>query len=97
MAKITKEDVIKIAQLAKLDVTGVEEKLASMFTDTLKNIEILNELDTLNVKETYQVTGLENVFQKDEENRATLSQKAALADAHEVIGNKIATKAVFDR
>lgn len=95
--KITTEDVKKIAELAKLDVSGEEEKLAVMFTDTLEKMEILDELDTSKVEGTFQVTGLVNVYQKDLENRATLSQKDALAAAKEVLQDKIGTKAALER
>jgi aspartyl/glutamyl-tRNA(Asn/Gln) amidotransferase C subunit len=95
---VTIDIVKKIALLCKLDVSGSEEKLAAMFNDTLKYIDILNELDLSNIVETYQVTGLTNVFQKDASVlNATLSQTDAVKNAKEVLNNLIATKAVFDR
>jgi len=93
--QITKEQVKKIAQLAKLDVTGQEEKFADLFTDTLKKIDVLRELDTSNVKETFQVTGLSNVFQGEESIRATLSKKEALSNAKEKVDGLFATEPVF--
>ena len=95
---ITKEQVIKISELVKIPLTNTEvEKLAKMFSETLETIEVLKGLDTTDVAETYQVTGLTNVFQNGEKNRTTLSQKEALKNAKEVIKNLIVTKAVFDR
>ncbi|HSX39945.1 MAG TPA: Asp-tRNA(Asn)/Glu-tRNA(Gln) amidotransferase subunit GatC [Candidatus Saccharimonadales bacterium] len=94
---ITKEQVIKISELVKITLTDAEvEKLTTMFSDTLTNIDILKELDTSNVAETYQVTGLTNVFQTSA-NKATLPKEEALKNAHEVIRGLIATKGVFDR
>jgi aspartyl-tRNA(Asn)/glutamyl-tRNA(Gln) amidotransferase subunit C len=95
--KITIEDVKKIAELAKLDVSGSEEVFSERFTDTLKKMEILNELNTSNVEETFQVTGLTNIFQKGDSNKATLTQEEALSSAKEVIQDKIATKAALER
>jgi aspartyl/glutamyl-tRNA(Asn/Gln) amidotransferase C subunit len=94
---ITQETVKKIAKLCKLDVTGDEEKLAAMFNDTLKSIEVLNELDLASLPETYQVTGLTNVFQKEGEPTGTLSQDKALSNAKNTLNNLFVTQGVFDR
>jgi aspartyl-tRNA(Asn)/glutamyl-tRNA(Gln) amidotransferase subunit C len=95
--KITKQDVDKMAKLAKLDVTGQEEKFAELFTDTLAKVEVLNELNTKNVEETFQVTGLTNVFQQAHDNKATLTKHQALENGSEIINGLFATKGVFDR
>lgn len=95
--QITKQDVDKMAKLSKLDVTGQEGTFADLFTDTLDKIAVLNELDTSKVSETFQVTGLKNVYQKGEENKATLTKEQALANASEVSKGLIVTKGVFDR
>jgi Asp-tRNA(Asn)/Glu-tRNA(Gln) amidotransferase C subunit len=68
-----------------------------MLGDALDYIDVLNELNTEKVSETYQVTGLTNVFQKDGEKVTTLSQKEALSNASEVIDEMFATKAIFNR
>ena len=94
---ITKEDVIKIAELAKLDISGQEELFASLFSQTIDYIQILEELNTKTTPETYQVTGLTNVFQQGEENRAPLTKEEVLQNAKEVTKGLIATKGVFDR
>lgn len=95
--QITVEQVKRLAKMLKIDVTGVEDKLAEMFSDTLEKIEILKELDTSKTEETYQVTGLVNVFQQGSENYATLSKADALSNAQEQINGLFATKAVFNR
>lgn len=95
---ITKEQVKKIAELVKLSLTEEQiEKLSAMFSDTLKTIEVLDELDIKNVSETYQVTGLTNVFSDPQKNKTTLTKEEALSNAKEVIRGLIATQAVFDR
>ena len=68
-----------------------------LFSDTLNHMAVLDELDTKNVPETYQVTGLTNVYQTNNDQNATLSQHDALANAVAVENGKIAIKAVFDR
>lgn len=96
--KVTKEDVKKIAELSNLEISDAEiNKFAELYTDTLGYMDELNELDTSETKETYNVTGLTNVFQKEEETKTTLSQAEALRNAPEEKDNLFVTKAVFDR
>ncbi len=96
--KLTREQVLHIANLCNLTLKDDEiNKLSEMLTDTIDYIDVLEELDTSAVTETYQVTGLVNVFQEDTEKNTTLSQKDALKNAKEVIKDMIATKAVFER
>jgi aspartyl-tRNA(Asn)/glutamyl-tRNA(Gln) amidotransferase subunit C len=65
--QLTKEQVQKIAQLARLELTDAEmEKYAAQLTDILTYAEMLKELDTSSVEETSQVTGLSNVTRADE-------------------------------
>lgn len=99
MAKnvISKEEVKKIAELSELDVSGEEESFSELLSDTISYVDILNELDTSNVFETYQVTGLTNVFQRGSENSTTLSQKEALENAKEEENGLFVTDPVFDR
>ncbi len=95
---VSKEEVEKLAKLSNLTLTPEEvEKFSKLFTETLKYMDILNELDTSKTRETYQVTGLTNVFQKDGEESETLSQEDALSNAKEVKGGLFVTKGVFDR
>lgn len=97
-ATISKEQVKKIAELVKLILTEEQtEKLTIMFSNTLKTIEVLDELDIKDVGETYQVTGLVNVFLDPQKNLATLTKEEALSNAKEVIRGLIATQAVFER
>ena len=65
--KLTKEQVEKIAQLARLQLTEEEmERYAGQLTDILNYVDMLKELDTTGVPETSQVTGLTNVTRTDE-------------------------------
>jgi len=95
---ITKEQVVKIAALCKLQLSEAEvEKFSRLFSETLQVIDVLNELDTSKILETYQVNGLTNVFQKDDENVATLTKEEVLKNAKRVEKGLFATEAVFDR
>lgn len=99
MTTITTENVKKIAQLVKLEVSGQEVKLAKMFTETLDYIDVLDGLDTKGTPETYQVTGLTNVFQQTGElaQPTTLTVEQTLSNARSKSRNLIETKGVFDR
>ncbi|MGB2692209.1 MAG: Asp-tRNA(Asn)/Glu-tRNA(Gln) amidotransferase subunit GatC [Thermodesulfobacteriota bacterium] len=64
--KISKDDVIKVAELARLEVTQEETEI---FTDQLGNIleyiEKLNELDTNNVEPTSHVLDISTPLRED--------------------------------
>ncbi len=76
-----KIDVKHIAKLANLPVSAEEEKkFETQLGETLSYIEMLQEVDTKDVKSTNQVTGLENVFREDEV-KPSLSQEEALKNA----------------
>lgn len=93
---ISKEEVKNLAILANLDVSGQAEKLSDMLSDTIDYVKTLNELDTSNVSETFQVTGLTNVFQDDSKGDS-LSKEECLSNANEESNGLFSTKAVFDR
>ena len=96
--RITIEDTKHVAQLSNLDLSEKElQKLTAMFSDTLDYIAVLEELDTSSVKETFQVTGLKNVFQDRGVSDQELTQEQALKNASEVVQGKFVTEAVFDR
>ena len=98
MEIISKEQVNHIADLAQLPLKKGDDVLFSkLLSDTLAYINILNELNTDNVTETYQVTGLVNIYQKGAENTVTLDQEDALKNAKETKRGLVVTKGVFDR
>lgn len=66
MAKLTREDVLKLARLAKLDLDDAEiDKLRTEMSDILQFVEQLQDADVKNLKPTHQVTGLTNVTRSD--------------------------------
>ncbi len=67
MAKLTREDVLKLARLARIDLTDQEvDEFAGEFTEILQYFEQLDSIDTKDHETTSQVTGLTNVTRKDE-------------------------------
>jgi aspartyl-tRNA(Asn)/glutamyl-tRNA(Gln) amidotransferase subunit C len=93
---ISKEEIKKLAELAKLDIAGESSKLSEILSDTLNYIDTLNELDTSGTEETFQVTDLTNVFHKDISGNA-LPKEKALSNAKEEVDGLFSTEAVFDR
>ena len=82
--------------MSKLNIEGDEEKFSQLLSQTLDYIKILDELDTSEVSETFQVTGLTNVYQ-DGSQKVTLSREDALKNVKETARNLVVTKGVFDR
>jgi len=63
---ISIEEVKKIAELARLELTPAEEKRhAETISAVLDYMNILNEVKTDHVAPTFQVTGLENITRDD--------------------------------
>jgi aspartyl-tRNA(Asn)/glutamyl-tRNA(Gln) amidotransferase subunit C len=67
MAQLTREDILKLAQLARLDVTEAEvEEFSNELTSILQYVEQLSDVDVTGLEPTSQVTGLTNVTRPDE-------------------------------
>jgi aspartyl-tRNA(Asn)/glutamyl-tRNA(Gln) amidotransferase subunit C len=63
---ITKEDVQKIARLARVEITPEEEgRMVETISQVLGYMDILREVDTSQVKITSQVTGLHDIVRED--------------------------------
>ena len=79
---LTKEDVLKVANLARIELTDAQvAKFQPQLAAVLDYIEQLNKVDTQGVIETAQVTGLENVMRPDvivdcpdDERQATIAE-----------------------
>jgi aspartyl-tRNA(Asn)/glutamyl-tRNA(Gln) amidotransferase subunit C len=60
------EQIEKISQLARLELSEKEKKMYSkQLSVVFDYMKILDEVDTEDVKETCQVTGLEDVVRED--------------------------------
>jgi len=64
--KLKKQEVEHLGKLAKLALTEEEKEFyAKELSAILEFVEQLQEVDTENVEETCQVTGLEDVYRED--------------------------------
>lgn len=67
MAKLSKDDVLKLARLSRLRLTDDEiEQFAAEISEILGYVEQLSAVDTTGLEPTSQVTGLTNVMREDE-------------------------------
>lgn len=67
MADLSKDDVLKLARLARLDLTDEEvSEFTSELAEILQYVEQLDSVDTKGLLPTSQVTGLVNVTRPDE-------------------------------
>jgi aspartyl-tRNA(Asn)/glutamyl-tRNA(Gln) amidotransferase subunit C len=85
---LTKEEVIKIAQLARIALTDAEvEKFRTELSTVLDYVEELKQVDVSGLEEVSQVTGLINVQREDkvviaENHQEILSQAPEIKDGY---------------
>lgn len=92
---LTKKQIKHVAKLADLKLTENEVvKFQKQLSEVLAYVAQLDRLDTKGVAPTSQVTGLENVFRKDEP-APSLSQEEALSGAKKKEKGFFKTKAIF--
>ncbi len=96
---LTKEDVKKVAALARLELTEKElETMPEQLSNVLNYIDQLKEVDTEGVLPTAQVTGLSDVWREDEARPwAKDEAEAALNEAPEVYAHQIKVKKVLEQ
>jgi aspartyl-tRNA(Asn)/glutamyl-tRNA(Gln) amidotransferase subunit C len=67
MAKLNREDVLKLARLARLELEDAEiEEYSTELSEILQYVEQLQSIDIKGLEPTNQVTGLTNITRKDE-------------------------------
>ncbi len=96
MAKLSRDDVLKLARLSRLHLTDDEiDQFTKEITSILTYVEQLQKLDLNNVKPTNQVTGLTNVMRPDEIVDYGASQKELLKNAPATHDGHIKVKRVL--
>jgi aspartyl-tRNA(Asn)/glutamyl-tRNA(Gln) amidotransferase subunit C len=79
--KITKEEIARVATLARLELTEAEtETFAGQMDAILAYVDKLNELDTDGIVPTAHAVPMENAFREDEV-RPSIGVENALANA----------------
>ncbi len=82
MAKLSRDDVLKLARLSRLHLTDEEvEQFAQEINVILGYVEQLQQVELDGVEPTYQVTGLKNVMRPDEIVEYGVTPEALLKNA----------------
>jgi aspartyl-tRNA(Asn)/glutamyl-tRNA(Gln) amidotransferase subunit C len=93
--KLTSDQVKKVAKLANLPITlEEEEKYAEQLSAILDYIDLLNSVDTKDVKPTFNVMPDKNVMRQDVIGES-LSPEDALKNASNKKDGYFVTKGVF--
>jgi len=94
--KLTPEEVKHIAKLARLAISDDEvAKFSTQLSDILSHAKMLEEIDTSDVKPIAQITGLQDVFFKDEVADCKCSEKLLAQSPMDIQDNMIKVKNVF--
>jgi aspartyl-tRNA(Asn)/glutamyl-tRNA(Gln) amidotransferase subunit C len=81
--KITKQTVENVAMLSRLNIVDNKmDKYIEEFSNFLEYVDVLQQVNTENIKPTAHVLPLQNVFREDIV-KSSLSREAALANAPE--------------
>ncbi len=92
---LSHEEVRRIAELAKLDLTDAEVELyAGQLSHVLQYFQRLQEVDTSHIAPTASVLPLKNVFRPDIP-AAPLSPEEVVANAADSLDNQFRVHAVF--
>ena len=94
--KLSREQVLHIARLARLGLTEAEvNRLSEQLSNILENFEALQQIDTGNVPPTAQSITLQNVMKSDEATDS-LPQSQILANAPRREENWFRVRAVLE-
>ena len=97
MAKLSRDDVLKLAQLARLKLSDEEvEEYSQELTEILEYVEKLNSVNTDGLEPTNQVTGLSNVMRKDEVINYGYDPLNLLKNVPKVQDNQIKAKRMLE-
>lgn len=96
MSKLTRDAVLKLAQLSRLKLTGEEiERFQEELSSILTYVRILDKADVKGLEPTYQVTGLKNVMREDETKDYQAKPADLLKGAPAVEKNQFKVKRVL--
>ncbi len=94
--KLSREDILHIATLARLGVTAADiENFQEQLSNILENFEVLRQVDTTNVPPTAQSIDL-NTIMKDDSARPSLPGEETLANAPRREGDFFRVRAVLE-
>jgi aspartyl-tRNA(Asn)/glutamyl-tRNA(Gln) amidotransferase subunit C len=97
MSKLTRDQVLKLADLSRLKLTEVEiERFSTELSEILSYVEMLDKAEVSGLGPTYQVTGLKNVMRDDRSIDYQAKPKDLLTQAPAVEKNQFKVKRVLE-
>ena len=94
--KLSREEVLRIARLARLGLSPAEvNKLSEQLSHILGHFEVLEQVDTKNVPPTTQAITIKNVMKEDEVT-PSLSAGQVLANAPQEDGGFFRVRPVLE-
>jgi aspartyl-tRNA(Asn)/glutamyl-tRNA(Gln) amidotransferase subunit C len=97
MVKLTKQDVLHVADLAKLSLTDAEvEKYSKQLSSIVTFISELSKVNTEGIEPTSQTTGLENISREDKVKiDESLTQEQALSGSDSTYNGYFKVRAIL--
>jgi aspartyl-tRNA(Asn)/glutamyl-tRNA(Gln) amidotransferase subunit C len=93
MADLTRDDVLKLAQLARLNLADDEvETFKNELDEILHYVELLDNVDITGLEPTSQVTGLVNVTRDDTVKDYGYSSEGLLKNVPDTLEDHIKVK-----
>jgi len=93
MSKLSRDDVLKLARLSRLDLSDAEvNEFIVELSDILQYVEQLQAIDVEGLKPTNQVTGLTHVTRQDTVRDYGYTAADLLKNVPETIGDQIKVK-----
>lgn len=97
MAKITRDDVLKLAQLSHLDLSEHEiEHFSNELAEIIQYVDQLKDADVAGLQPTDQVTGLMNVMREDKVIDYDASPSQLIKSAPSQANSQIKVKRVIE-
>lgn len=98
MANLSKDEILHVAKLAKLELTDKEiEKFTPQLSKVIDYFGELAEVNTNDVEPTSQTTGLENIRREDKvKPDESLTQEEALSGSDKTHNGYFKVKAILE-
>lgn len=96
MTKITRQDILHLAQLSSLNLSNDEiDRLEIDLNKIIDYVNLLDQLDTNQVEPTYQLTGLKNVWREDQVGQTIVSSDQLLSLAPNSLEHQVKVQKVL--
>jgi aspartyl-tRNA(Asn)/glutamyl-tRNA(Gln) amidotransferase subunit C len=97
MANLSKEEILHIAKLSRLELTDEEVSLyGDQLSSVLDYFDQLKEVDTAGTEDCNNVTGLENITQEDEISPSGITHEDIQKNAPKFEDSAFVVPAVFE-